>query len=69
MIDADAIHAALEEMEQDALRKQFRAMCENGPKHYVSDSDTFDRIAGGMIVRRNNHVTPLLVVPEGEYGS
>lgn len=69
MRNADEINAALDACEQDGLRKAFRAMCEHGPKHYVSDADTFDRIAGGMLVRRNNHVTPLLVVPEGEYGS
>lgn len=68
--DAESLAPSVEARTQDARRRQFRAACEaGGPKHYVSDSDTFDAIPGGMLVRRNNHTTPLLVVPDGQYGA
>ena len=64
MMDADAINAALVDAEQAVLRQQFAS---GTVKHYVGPDDTFDRIAGGMLARRDDKVA-LLVVPEGEYG-
>jgi hypothetical protein len=67
---ADAINAAIEQVEQDALRRMAqRAARTGGVPHYFSESDTFDRIPGGLLARRNNHVAPLIVAPDGEYGS
>ena len=65
MITAEEIHAALEESRQAILRRQFKF---GTVKHYVGPDDTFDEIPGGMLARRDGR-TPLLVVPDGEYGS
>ena len=69
-MNADAINAALEASEQAILRKQARAAVRaGGPAHFFSDEDTFDRIPGGMVVRRNNAVAPVTALPDGdEYG-
>lgn len=70
MTNADDLNAALEDAEQAILRRQAKdAVKAGGPKHFFSDSDTFDRIPGVGLARRNNHTTPLLVVKDGEYGA
>ena len=66
----DDINAALEASEQAVLRRMAkRSVKQGGPAHYFSDDDTFDRIPGGMVVRRNNAVAPVTALPDGdEYG-
>lgn len=69
-MNADAINAALEESEQALLRKQAKqAVRSGGPAHFFSESDQFDKVPGGMLVRRNNHTAALTNLPDGdEYG-
>ena len=70
-MNADALNAALETVEQDALRRMAQhAARHGGVPHFFSERDTFDRIEGtSMVVRRNNHVKPLTVPADGEYGA
>ena len=69
-MNADAINAALDAIEQSALLKAAKeASNAGGPRHFFSDRDTFDRIPGGMVARRNNHTVALVVPAEGEYGA
>lgn len=69
MRDADTIHAALETVEQDALRAMARrATADCDLRHCFGDGATFDRIPGGIVARRNNHVKPLRTPADGEYG-
>jgi hypothetical protein len=68
-MNADDINAALEDAEQAILRKQAKnSVKQGGPAHYFSSEDTFDRIPGGMVARRNNHTKALLVPPDDPYG-
>ena len=68
-MNAAELNAALEEVEQSVLRTQAkRAVRNGGPAHFFSESDTFDRVPGGMVVRRNNHVTAIAPPKDGEYG-
>lgn len=63
-MNADDINANLEEAEQSVLRKMAKASVRaGGPSHFFSDSDRFDQIAGGMVVRRNN-ASPTIIYPE-----
>ena len=68
-MNADTLNAALEDAEQSILRQQAKASTRNGgPAHFFSDSDTFDKVPGGMLIRRNNHVTAIREPAPGEYG-
>ena len=69
-MNADEINAAIDDAEQAIIRKQAKeSVKRGGPAHYFSNEDTFDRIPGGMVARRNNHTKPLTVLPDGdEYG-
>jgi hypothetical protein len=63
------MNAALDDAEQAILRKQAKAAVRNGgPAHFFSESDTFDRIPGGMLARRNNKVRAIAAPEEGVYG-
>ena len=69
-MNAEQINVAIEDNEQAILRKQAKeAVRAGGPAHFFSDHDTFDRIPGGMVARRNNAVRPVVALPDGdEYG-
>lgn len=68
-MNADAINAALEDAEQSILRTAAkRSVRTGGPAHFFSESDTFDKVPGGMVIRRNNHVTAIRPPADGEYG-
>ena len=68
-MNAESLNAALEDAEQAILRKQAQHAARNGgPKMFFSESDTFDKIPGGMVARRNGGVTAIAAPEEGAYG-
>ena len=68
-MNADALNAALEDAEQSILRKQAKASVRHGgPAHFFSESDRFDKIPGGLVVRRNDGVTAIKAPEHGDYG-
>ncbi len=65
MSRADNINAALEDMQQAVNRKNFK---QGTVKHFAEHDAAFDELPNGALVRRDRR-TPLLVVPDGEYGA
>ena len=68
-MNADELNAALDAAEQSLLRRMAQKNArEGGPRQFYGPDDTFDKIGPGIVVRRNNHVKPLINIPPTEYG-